>query len=237
MATAECVQRSTCRHKSSDNLPNSARPAAHPAAVSPSTGLLERLDSIHPPHPRHPNPHSPSRDTHVPTPAVSSFWRFAYAGPRGTPRHRHGAAIRKPSQKQPFTCKPPRCLQSRNCPFSTNHAALCGVFRGTCTAPVADGSLACAGQPSEPSEPGRLRNHHDQSSGSNENGSACDSSRAAQIGQCGFDRAGRPRKTKSINSSRITWSATAGMPRFQLAPTGMPTSRRTRLPRSTMNAT
>jgi hypothetical protein len=28
-------------------------------------------------------------------------WRFAYAGPRCTPRHRHGAAIRKPSQKRP----------------------------------------------------------------------------------------------------------------------------------------
>ena len=58
----------TCRHKSSDNLPSSTRPAAHPAAVSPSTGLLERLDSIHPPHPRHSNPHSPSRATHVPLP-------------------------------------------------------------------------------------------------------------------------------------------------------------------------
>ncbi len=117
MATAECVQRSTCRHKSSDNLPNSARPAAHPTAVSPSTGLLERLDSIHPPHPRHPNPHSPSRDTHDPLPRFPSIgsdqqrwmqyprgrhpWRFAYAGPRGAPRHRHGAAIRKPSQKPP----------------------------------------------------------------------------------------------------------------------------------------
>lgn len=44
------------------------RPAAHPAAVSPSTSLLERLDSIHPPHPRRSNPHSPSRDTHVPLP-------------------------------------------------------------------------------------------------------------------------------------------------------------------------
>jgi hypothetical protein len=29
-------------------------------------------------------------------------WRFAYAGPRCTPRHRHGAAIRKPSQKRHF---------------------------------------------------------------------------------------------------------------------------------------
>ncbi len=29
-------------------------------------------------------------------------WRFAYAGPRCTPRHRHGAAIRKPSQKRPI---------------------------------------------------------------------------------------------------------------------------------------
>ena len=27
-------------------------------------------------------------------------WRFAYAGPRRAPRHLHGAAIRKPSQKQ-----------------------------------------------------------------------------------------------------------------------------------------
>ena len=29
-------------------------------------------------------------------------WRFAYAGPRCTPRHRHGAAIRKPSHLQPL---------------------------------------------------------------------------------------------------------------------------------------
>ena len=29
-------------------------------------------------------------------------WRFAYAGPRCTPRHRHGAGIRKPSQKRPW---------------------------------------------------------------------------------------------------------------------------------------
>jgi hypothetical protein len=65
---AECVQTSARRHKSSDNLPSSERLAACPATVSPSTGLLKRLDSIHPPHPRRSNPHSTSRDTHVPLP-------------------------------------------------------------------------------------------------------------------------------------------------------------------------
>src|ERR1700675_4561897 len=29
------------------------------------------------------------------------LWRFAYAGPTCPPRHHHGAAIRKPSQKRP----------------------------------------------------------------------------------------------------------------------------------------
>src|SRR6185437_5880975 len=82
-----------------------------------------------------------------------------------------------------------------------------------------------------------LRNHHDQSCGINENGSLCASSRAAHTGQCGLASAGRPRNTRSIRSCRITRSATAGSPRFQLTPTGMPTSRRTRAPRSTMNAT
>src|SRR5436190_15801646 len=61
------------RLKPSDNSPRSTRPAAHPAAVSPSIGLLERLDSTHTPHPRHSNPHSPRRDIHVPPPAVSSL--------------------------------------------------------------------------------------------------------------------------------------------------------------------
>jgi hypothetical protein len=30
------------------------------------------------------------------------LWRFAYAGPTCPPRHHHGAAIRKPSQKRSF---------------------------------------------------------------------------------------------------------------------------------------
>src|SRR5882672_8022283 len=30
------------------------------------------------------------------------LWRFAYAGPTCPPRHHHGAAIRKPSQKRRF---------------------------------------------------------------------------------------------------------------------------------------
>lgn len=43
------------------------------------------------------------------------LWRFAYAGPRCSPRHHHGAGIRKPSQKQSFTVGDSsalnRCLQ------------------------------------------------------------------------------------------------------------------------------
>ncbi len=96
---------------------------------------------------------------------------------------------------------------------------------------------ATAGQPSDPSGPGRERIHQAQSSGTSENGSFCPSSRAAQTGQCGLAKAGRPRNTRSINCSRITRSATCGMPRFQLTPTGMPTSRRMRAARSTMKPT
>ncbi len=87
------------RHKSSDNLPGLTRLAAHPAAVSPSTGLLERLDSIHPPHPRHSNPHSPRRATHVPLPRFPPL-EVCVRRPRCAPRHHHGAAIRKPSHEE-----------------------------------------------------------------------------------------------------------------------------------------
>ena len=83
------------------------------------------------------------------------------------------------------------------------------------------------GHPSTPSGPGRLRSHQAQSSGSRETGSGCASSRAAQIGQCALDNAGRPSITRSTEPSLITRSATAGTPRFQLTPTGMPTASRT----------
>jgi light-regulated signal transduction histidine kinase (bacteriophytochrome) len=44
--------------------------------LNTSTGLLERLDSFHPPHPLHSNPHSPRLATHVPPPAVSLYGAF-----------------------------------------------------------------------------------------------------------------------------------------------------------------
>ena len=75
--------------------------------------------------------------------------------------------------------------------------------------PTIESPLLCAqraasdltgGQPSEPSGPGRLRSHQAQSSGMREKGSLCANSRAAQTGQCGLARAGRPRNTMSITS-------------------------------------
>ncbi len=51
-----------------------------------------------------------------------------------------------------------------------------------------------------------------------------------------LDNAGRPSITRSISSSRMTWSATDGRPRFQLVATGIPDSFRSRVDRSTMNA-
>jgi len=72
-ATVERAQISSRRLKPFDNSQQSTRPAALPAAVSPSAGLPERLDSIHTPHPRNSNPHNPHRAIHVPHPAVSSL--------------------------------------------------------------------------------------------------------------------------------------------------------------------
>jgi hypothetical protein len=61
--------------------------------------LLNRLDPNHTPHPRHSNPHSARRTTHVSLPAVSSLGGLRTPAPCPR-RHRHGAGIRKPSQKQ-----------------------------------------------------------------------------------------------------------------------------------------
>jgi hypothetical protein len=101
-ATVERAQIPSRRLKPSDNSPRSTRPTAHSAAVSLSTGLLERLDSIHTPHPQHSNPHSPRRDIHVPLPRFPSL-EVCGRRPRRAPSHRHGAGIRKPSQER--TCQ------------------------------------------------------------------------------------------------------------------------------------
>jgi hypothetical protein len=92
-ATVERAQISSRRLKSSGTSLRLTRPAAHPAAVSPSTGLLARLDSIHTPHPRHSNPHSSRRATHAPPPAVSSLGGLRTPAPCAR-HHRPGAGIR-----------------------------------------------------------------------------------------------------------------------------------------------
>ena len=69
------------------------RPFHHPPACwSASTPFTRLIRGTQIPIALAATPTSPSRGF-LP-------WRFAYAGSRGTPRHRHGAAIRKPSQKR-----------------------------------------------------------------------------------------------------------------------------------------
>ena len=71
-------------------------------------------------------------------------------------------------------------------------------------------AIPCAltsGQPMLCAWPRKFSSHQRQSSCTSENGDAWPSSRAAQIGQCGLASAGRPRKTRSISSSRIARSA------------------------------
>ena len=64
-----------------------------------TANLLNRLDPNHTPHPRHSNPHSARRTTHVSLPAVSSLGGLRTPAPCPR-RHRHGAGIRKPSQRR-----------------------------------------------------------------------------------------------------------------------------------------
>ena len=53
--------------------------------------VVERLNSIHPPHPRHSNPHSPRRVTHVPLPRFPPL-EVCVRRPRCAPRHRRRQA-------------------------------------------------------------------------------------------------------------------------------------------------
>jgi hypothetical protein len=104
-ATAERAQISSRCRKSPANSQRSTRPAAHSSAAPPSANSLNRLNPNHSHHPRHSNPHSPRRATLVPLPRFPPL-EVCGRRPPCARRHRHGAGIRKPSQKR-------KCARSR----------------------------------------------------------------------------------------------------------------------------